>query len=154
MVSIGYYGSVALVPSFSRAFYSGLAMLIHKGWPSKKSKTNACGFASWGWELPHHCKNDMFLRKIQQTPGTYPRYLKLLIWKDFLYKDVCLYVGVFLECYESHLQNSGSNCKSLIQMGSDLNPFRSLSQIRSFEACFFFPLPNIICSWADSWNLV
>ena len=44
-------------------------------------------------------------RKFQQTPGTYPRYPKVQIWKDFLHKQVVFRVwGMFQGCVGVFLQ--------------------------------------------------
>ena len=63
------------------------------------------------------------LRKFQQTPGTYPRYPKIPIWKDFLHKQVVEGLGYvpgvcwnFLRFLDTAFQSnycSGSRFRSL-----------------------------------------
>ena len=44
----------------------------------------------------HTKRKNTSLRKSQQTPGTYPRYPKIQIWKDFLHKQVVEGLGYVL----------------------------------------------------------
>ncbi len=58
-------------------------------------------------------------RNIQQTLGTYPRYPKIPVWKDFLHKEVRVwgvfqgYVGVFLDQQKGHKELPGLYLPSL-----------------------------------------